>query len=362
MKHFYLVFFLFMAASGNAQQRHVVLEEFTGANCGQCPMGSYTLDSMLTMYPDLIAVSLHSYGVYDAMYFTDLDTIGNAFALGAPLGTVDRKCSSPPSTNAGIYITQWDAAIQQRLSVPAQLTVDVIPSWNSSTRNITANITVNILNNLPAADYRITLYIVEDSVVGSGSGYDQHSYYDQQPGPFYGLGDPIVGFVHRHVARAILPSPWGQSGIIAPAPTTGQVFTTTMNYTLPANYNENKVHLVVLVNRVSSDHASDEVMNANEVGLLDTGSAIGEITAQPTLNLFPNPAQDVLAITFSEPQENCVVEILDATGKTVRRENVMAYAASHTVNVSDLPDGMYFIRAITADEIFTARFIHQTAD
>lgn len=362
MKRFYLGLILFTATFANAQQRHVVLEEFTGANCGQCPMGSYTLDSMLTMYPDLIAVSLHSYGIYDAMHFADLDTIGNAFALGAPLGTVDRICSSPPSTNAGIYITQWDAAIQQRLSVPAQLTVDVIPSWNSSTRNISANITVNILSNLTAGDYRITLYIVEDSVVGSGAGYDQHSYYDQQPGPFYGLGNPIIGFVHRHVARAILPSPWGQSGIITSTPTTGQVFTTTMNYTLPANYDENKVHLVALVNRVSSDHAGDEVMNAGEVALLATGSAIGEISTQATMNLFPNPAYDDVTITFGQQQRNCFVEILDVNGKIIRRENVADNSTSHHMNISTLPDGIYFLRATSDDAMISTRFIRQTPD
>ena len=128
-----------------------------------------------------------------------------------------------------------ESDIQDRLDEAPKVSVSLDVSWNSSTREISTNITCNILQNLPMGDYRFNLYVVEDSVTGAGSGYDQVSYYDDDPSsPFYGLGNPIVGYVHRHVARAILPNSWGQGGIISPSPLTGESFSTTINYTLPA--------------------------------------------------------------------------------------------------------------------------------
>ena len=59
MKYFFLVVLILLTSLVQAQTKKVLLEEFTGARCGNCPMGSYYIDSMLAKYPDLITVSLH---------------------------------------------------------------------------------------------------------------------------------------------------------------------------------------------------------------------------------------------------------------------------------------------------------------
>ena len=44
--------------SGN---RVVLIEEFTGKGCTQCPKGSRELENLLTLFPDnLVAVSIHA--------------------------------------------------------------------------------------------------------------------------------------------------------------------------------------------------------------------------------------------------------------------------------------------------------------
>ena len=349
-----ILLLLALSTGIDAQQKHVLLEEFTGAHCGICPNGAYYTDSMLTMHPSLITVAVHTYGIYDAMVFPAIDTIGQAFAAGAPLGAVDRICSSPPSTNTGVYINQWDAAIaQQELQWPS-LTVSVLPSWNNTTRNITATVTVNILADLPAGDYRISLYVVEDSVTGTGSGYDQANLYDQVSGsPWYGLGDPIVGYVHRHVARALLPGAWGRPGVIPSAPTTGQTFNTTFTYTLPAGYDENHVSLVAFVNEVSSDHSGDEVLNAVETDLMNpTGTDDYSATG---FNVY-SPSSGTLVIENAPAGSTC--EFYDVTGRLTATE-IISPAGSATVTMNNSSGGIYFV-VVRSEAVVSTRKVFVT--
>src|SRR4030095_9230609 len=192
--------------------------------------------------------SLHSYPVPDAMFFSQLDTLAEEYSAGAPLGAIDRIFYDGSWQYVAQFYNSWDALIQERLLVPASVDISLTSSWNSTTRNISAQLTASLIQDLTSGDYRMNLYVIEDSVTGAGSGYDQDNFYDTDPGnPFYGMGNPIEGFVHRHVVRAILPSSWGQPGIISNDPSQGESFTTSLSYTLPVDINESRVYLVGFV-------------------------------------------------------------------------------------------------------------------
>src|SRR5690606_24296610 len=70
----------------------------------------------------------------------------------------------------------------------------------------TASITLEtvFVDYVEEGDLRVVLYVIEDSVTGFGSGYNQQNAYNNQVGhPYYGKGNPIFGFVHRHVLRDV---------------------------------------------------------------------------------------------------------------------------------------------------------------
>lgn len=356
MRNTVLLFALLCCTSTFAQTKKVLLEEFTGAHCGICPNGAYYTDSMLQTHPDLIAVAIHTYGSFDAMVFPSIDTLGTTFAQGAPLGAIDRICGTPPSNNTGVYINQWDANITTREQSAPQVGVGIAPNWNTSSRLITANVTVNILANLPAADYRISLYVVEDSVVGSGSGYDQSNSFNQQVGSqWYGLGDPIVGFVHRHVARALLPGAWGRAGVIPSSPTTGQMFTTTFTYTLPVGYDENKVHLVAFVNEVSANHTGDEILNAEEVDLMGP-TGIPETSRTSQLLLYPTTSTGVFNIRSTI--ENATFLVYDVNGREVL-SGVLLNSGPTSIDLSREPEGLYSVRVFSEEQSSAQIFIKE---
>ncbi len=339
-----ILFFSFVIS--HAQTKKVLLEEFTGANCGNCPLGSYYADSMLALYPNLISVSLHAYQVTDAMDFPEIDTLDNTYSQGAPLAAIDRICGGSSSTQTAVFVNTWNGNIQQRLSVPAALTVSIVPSWNSSTRNISAQVGIDILSNIPAGDYRLSLYIVEDSVTGTGAGYDQESFYDTDPNsPFFGMGNPIVGFVHKHVARALLPSSWGLQGLIPSAPITGQNFNHTFNYALPALYDENRVHLVAFVYRFTSNHTGDEVLNVSEEKLLQSPAGVLGNIPGTEIEVYPNPFSQRVVLKFVQGIEDASFILYDLYGKKIKSlENISG--GSIILHRGNLESGIYFYQVI----------------
>ncbi len=353
MKILSLMIGLFFTVAVQAQTRYVLLEEFTGAHCGQCPMGSYFADSMSTQYPNLIVVALHAYSSPDSMFFPTIDTPYTTYAGGAPLAAIDRINPGGISTNVGQYQTNWASNIQARLAVTPSLDISVLPTWNSGTRNISAQISVDIISNMPAGDYRIGLYVAEDSVIGTGSGYDQVSFYDALPGnPFYGMGNPIVNYVHRHVVRALLPNAWGQAGVISSTPTTGMNFVHTIHYTLPPTVDENKVKLIAFAYRFSSNHETDEVLNATEEDLVGGIAGMGE-NEETIFRLYPNPADDIIFMGLDNHVSIIQITLTDISGRIVKTID----GNMSSIAIEDLSAGVYQVKIIATQGYYTQKLV-----
>ena len=81
--------------------------------------------------------------------------------------------------------------------------------------------------------------------------------------------------------------------------------------------------------------------------------SIDEINRYINLQVFPNPANDQLNISFElKPgDDNVRIEILDLTGKTVIRENVSGSRVA--LDVANLESGAYVLR-VNSDQISTS--------
>ena len=63
-----------------------------------------------------------------------------------------------------------------------------------------------------------------------------------------------------------------------------------------------------------------------------------------TMDIFPNPAKDKLIINVANNQKALNVGIFNALGQEVKSVNFMDVQKNITVNISELPDGYYFVR------------------
>ncbi|MFL5730391.1 MAG: T9SS type A sorting domain-containing protein, partial [Cytophagaceae bacterium] len=76
--------------------------------------------------------------------------------------------------------------------------------------------------------------------------------------------------------------------------------------------------------------------------------------SKPTLRsvaVFPNPASDNIIIEYSLAND-FEVEISDLTGKPVAN-----YKNTKEINVSSIPEGLYFIRVSDASQVVSGKFV-----
>lgn len=274
-----LIAMITLAGSGimNAQTpvKRVLVEEGTGAWCGYCPRGATTLLNTIDKYPGkVIGVAVHnkSAGRPDMMALPDEPTFSSNFIDGYPSMTIDRKRYNVSGTKIGVGDGSILGPIQAQMATAAKVDVTIENLvYSSANRTLTVDVKGRFVASV-TGDIRFNLYIVEDSVKGSGSGYDQANYMNaDNTSNWYNKGNPILNFYHRHVLRAWLGGPDGDAGVIPNPAANGGVYTKSYTYKIPSNWNTNRIQLVGLV-QMYTDKNTDkrEILNAVEAGLFET--------------------------------------------------------------------------------------------
>ncbi|OFY95760.1 MAG: hypothetical protein A3K10_07650 [Bacteroidetes bacterium RIFCSPLOWO2_12_FULL_31_6] len=238
--------------------KKVMIEEFTASWCGYCPDGAYRIDQLEETYSgQVIAAAIHS---GDIMEIDQYDLLDNEFDnSGFPSGMVDRV---PYLYEVAMSRSYWSGvAYTQLMKTPnCGLAIKSSVSGNNATIEVHA-----AFNTTLSGDIRLTVYVTEDGVTGSaGSDYDQENYYNSDSSsPFYGLGDPIVGYEHNHLLRAVASDYLGDA-IASSYLVAGGEFTKT--YTVDVSgYTQSKTKIVAFVSEVGSTYDTHEVLNAQEV-------------------------------------------------------------------------------------------------
>jgi hypothetical protein len=78
-----------------------------------------------------------------------------------------------------------------------------------------------------------------------------------------------------------------------------------------------------------------------------------------SLECFPNPCKDNLTVRYLLPgPKSAVLEILDVTGRIVRRGDLKNPAGTLTLDLEDLPDGLFTITLFSGSGVQSGRFIH----
>ncbi len=222
-----LIFFTFLPSflkaqeyvSTQPQNRNVLIEEFTGRNCGYCPDGHRIANLIVANNPGRVwAVNIHAGGfspvTYPNMNTTDGATITSGFGIGGfPAGHVNR------STTVDLGRNQWESHTNTQLAQQAEVNVAGFVTLNHATR--TAEITVEVYytaNSSQSTNY-LTIMMLQDSILGS------------QSGNYYNPSQMLNGqYVHQHVLRDVVTSTWGDE--ISPT-TAGTLITKNYTYQIP---------------------------------------------------------------------------------------------------------------------------------
>ena len=349
--------------------KNVLLEEFTTAQCQYCPMGTTVVDHIASTYNAVIPIALHAGFGTDAMTTSDHSTINTALGNGsAPALMVDRVYWNDAQdvalglvSSADFSYTLWEDKTVQRLPVRSPLSIRASSVYNSTSRQLDVTATAIFYTGLSNLAYRINCYIVEDSVTGTGGGYNQINYYaNHSPGafnPWYGKGSPIVGFKHRHVGRYLFGGAWGTTGVIPATVKSGDEFTTQYTYTVPAGWNSNRIKLVAFVQDYHSTIKGRNVINSLQFDLNTEDSIPVQaiVSGIPQINnsemasfsLFPNPTAAMLNIDYSISSASSIsFEVYNMIGElmhTVQPQTLGVGDYRTQINTGGYSSGVYFI-------------------
>jgi len=211
--------FLFSFNPGDealAQQRNPVLEYCTGTWCPNCPDGHQVINNtILPNIPNAIIIGYHgpANGTDPFSFFAGNSIINTLLydtstvppATWYPTGTIDRS-SGIQSRGA------WYGYMNTRNSVPATVDIDVNRTFNSVTREFSANIDFTALTTLNGM-YKFNVILLESGMIWAQSGGTSN-------------------YVHKHVVRSMMNGALGEE-VINGTWNQGDVISKNINYVVP---------------------------------------------------------------------------------------------------------------------------------
>lgn len=183
-----------------APKKNVLIEDFTGQRCVNCPRAADAVHSLQETYGanHVISVAIHG----GAMALPNSSPVGLATPLGEeyntywnvdswPKGLVDRK-------GGLLEYTSWSAAVVKRLQEDAPLALAMSGNtYDAATR--TLNVSVD-MEAYAAVTGKLQVWLVESNITAFQSMPD---------------GSHNTNYQHHHVLRDAVNGSWGEEVVIA---------------------------------------------------------------------------------------------------------------------------------------------------
>ena len=208
--------------STTPSNRNVILEEFTGRNCGYCTDGHRIGNEIMAEFPGRFwAINVHTGGYaptsYPNMNTTDGTTIASGFSIsGYPTGNVNRNSATCQDRG------QWRGLAVNQMGQAAECNIGGMVVVNPASRLATITVEVYYTGNSSVGENYLTVAMLQDSILGSQADYGNYN-------PTQWVGSQ---YCHMHIFRDVVnsTSAWGDP--ISPT-TQGTLITRTYTYEIP---------------------------------------------------------------------------------------------------------------------------------
>jgi thiol-disulfide isomerase/thioredoxin len=322
-----------------APGKYVVVEEATGTWCTWCPRGAVFLRKMDEKYGKLfIGIAVHN---NDPMMNDNYDNGLGTIISGYPSATVDRGADIDPSA--------METDIVARLQVAPKGGIKSGAIYNVASRELKVSLTTKF--NVPVSgNYKVAFVLVEDSVRGTGTGWDQVNAYAGgsrgEMGGFEKLPNPVPGsmMVYDHVGRIIYPNFKGLNNAYAATVNAGDSFTHNFTVGVDPTWKVEKLHVVGLlidpsgrIDNGSNTKLNDAIANGFVNGIAVT-SLLGVKMEAGGLVVYPNPSKDMFTLS-GDGLKDAQVSVYTLDGKLVQTEIVEGVTA--TLDGSNWMPGVY---------------------
>lgn len=234
--------------------KRVVIEKYTGQDCGFCPAGILALEYLNKIYGDkVVPIAYHTY-VGDSFESGMTDYVTNFLGLfGAPSAIINRngEVSSPMynSTVDGVkdYAFSspeencWTDIVAKEMEVPTITDLDIMAIYDEQKGKVEVPVCTHFALSQSATNFGLMLVVTEDSLDGYQRNY-YSSVSDLDLGP-WGAGGIYATeyslYTFDDVARHIVGiSYYGEMGLIPTSVKAGEKYNTSISFNVPSTVAE----------------------------------------------------------------------------------------------------------------------------
>lgn len=224
--------------------RKVLVEDYTGHKCGNCPAAANELKKLDSIYHGkIVPLAVHAgfFANINATYTTDFrtpegttfDTDFGVSVAGNPNGLINRFGYGTPDFIRAW--TTWETALNPIVSQEADFKIEIANTYASGTKQVTSAITVKALKAL-TGNYKLSVLIAEDSIISKQLDYSLPS------------GQQLVtDYNFMHVLRGSLNSAYGEQAWNGSVASGANIVKTYSNFQLANNYIAKNCHIIAFI-------------------------------------------------------------------------------------------------------------------
>lgn len=186
----------------------VLVEEFTGHKCPNCPSAHHRLENLKDEYGDsLVIVTIHagffaepsSSGDYTADFRTDVgEVLNSAYDISNyPSGMINRGRDQEVTI---LNHETWNSAIAQQMGQEAVATIGIDYQYNEDTRLLSADFDIKFLQETEGP-VMLSAYVTEDKILSPQKNNNEN----------IGPKPDILDYEHNHVLRGSFNGTWGET-------------------------------------------------------------------------------------------------------------------------------------------------------
>ena len=207
-------------------KRVVLLEDFTGQRCVNCPKGTEVIEQLQQTYGDSVFVAVGIHG--GPLGFSgNASQVGLATSMGdeyynhwhleyQPVGLVNR--------HGAVNYTEWAKAVKEELTKPAPLEMDMDAMLNQGQ----IQIVIEMLGTDGSTTGKLQVWVLEDQITAMQLMPD---------------GKANANYVHQHVLRAAVNGLWGEDFTIGE----GEMKSRMMEMAVKDGWNPENLSIVAFV-------------------------------------------------------------------------------------------------------------------
>lgn len=322
--------------STDAENKNVILEEFTGIHCGYCPDGHRLANLVAENNPgDVFLINIHT-GSYanpssgEPDFRTDWGAAiaGQSGLTGYPAGTINRHLFEGMQQGSGTAMSRGDFATAAGLALAeasyVNLGVEATVDFSVTPALLTVHVEAYYTGADAPATNMLNVALVQDSILGPQSGMSAN--------PNYVVGDQ---YLHMHALRHLLTGQWGEE---ITTTTQGSFIDRTYTWEIPSSINDvilnpNQLNIIAFI-----AESQQEIISGNECHVdvippttqndcdLMSASNIPEILCgdglvSPTINVLNKAGNPITSMEITYDANDGTPMVYDWTGNIVYYAN-----------------------------------------